>query len=560
MVARFLWIVFLLGICCQPLWAESASHDVSYSVSYFREASDTPLSLSQVKQRFQAGRGQTPKQDFLSLGVSKRPTWVRLQIQNLTTMAQQRRLDAGQPWVDNLTIYLINHTGVLQKWVSGDHHVADQHLLPGVGFVFDMTIPPGKSELYIRGQSLDPLTLPIALLTPYEARSLDSQIHLISGIVYGILLALVGFNLILYSSLKQLDTLYYSIYISCFIIVNPSYNGYWFAWVYPNSLAITSYFTLIFMILHGVTGLIFVSNFLQFHKYRPKLNRGLQIYSAIAILTMAVFIITDQQLWATTLAFKFLAVTTLLMIFLGILHLKKTKDAWYFLIAISCSMLGLLITTLSVWGVLPYNYYSYNGAVFGVLFEAIILAMIVAYRLKAAEKERVTAEYLSAYDPLTNLLNRRTLMTNGTEALNLASHSQKPLSFVMMDLDHFKNINDSYGHQVGDAVLTHIAKLLKSHSRETDLLSRWGGEEMVILLPNTDAAQAHTYTEHLRLLISQTPLNYDDLTIKITASFGIATRTHNETLDELYQLADKRLYQAKHLGRNRVESAAGQTH
>lgn len=555
MVWRLLLVVFSLMTYCQTVWAEGEQHSLLSDVSYFHEDPNSPLSLQEVQQRFQSGQVQHPKQNFLSLGISKQATWIRLEVQNTTGEPQFQRLNAAQPWVDHLSVYLMNDSGLLKEWHSGDSLVADSHLLAGVGFVFDMTIPPGKSDILIRGQSLDPLTLPIALLDSYQSRTLDSQIHVTSGIVYGVLLALVGFNLVLYSSLKQLDALLYSIYISCFIIVNLSYNGYGFAWFYPNSLFIANHLTLIFMVFHGVSGLVFVSNFLEIRTRTPKLHLGLNIYNALGIIAMVVLISLQQHLLATTLAFKFLSLTTVIMIFLGIWNLGKTKDAWYFLGAVACSMLGLLITTLSVWGMLPYNYYSYNGAVFGVVFEAIILAVIVAYRLKDVEQKRATAEYLAAYDPLTNLFNRRSLMSAGTKLIHFADQSKKPLSFVMMDIDHFKTVNDTYGHQVGDQALIHIANLLRSNTRATDTLSRWGGEEMVILLPNTNASQALAYTEHLRLTIAQTPLIHEGQEIKLTASFGIATRKKFETLDELYQRADKQLYLAKRQGRNRVEPA-----
>ncbi|QMV16400.1 sensor domain-containing diguanylate cyclase [Vibrio spartinae] len=557
MMVRFVLIIFLMTIYCQNAFAATGHHNsiptLLTDVTYFHEDSTTPLSFAQAEQHFRSGENQHPPQDFMSFGINKRATWIKLNVQNHTHVEQYRRLNAAQPWVDSLAIYLVNDQGVIQTWHSGDEQVADSHLLPGVGFVFDMKLPPGQSQIFIRGQSLDPLTLPIALLDAYQSRTLDAQIHVTSGILYGILLALVGMNLVLYLSIKQLDALFYSLYISCFIIVNISYNGYGFAWLYSNSLFIENNLTLIMMVFHGVSGLVFVSHFLRIHQHSPKLNLTLLIYSGLGILTMVTLISLNMHLWATKFAFKFLSLTTMLMILLGVLNLNKTKDTLYFLIAVMCSMLGLLITTFSVWGVIPYNYYSYNGAVFGVVFEATILAVIVAYRLKDFEQQRITAEYLSSYDPLMNLFNRRSFMAAGHQCIQQSNRTKKILSFVMMDIDHFKQINDTYGHHIGDLTLSHIAKLLKRHTRENDIIARWGGEEMVILLPDTNAEQALAYTEHLRATIAATPFRDEAQDIQITASFGIATRMNGESLETLYQLADKRLYQAKQQGRNRVE-------
>ncbi|SJN55541.1 putative diguanylate cyclase YcdT [Vibrio ruber DSM 16370] len=556
-MVRFVLIIFLMAGYCQITLAATDHHNripsLLTGISFFHEETLTPLSLAQAEQRFRFGEIQHPTQDFMSFGIHRNATWIKLDVNNQTQNKQYRRLNAAQAWVDHLAVYLVNDQGLIQAWHTGDNQVADSHLLPGVGFVFDMRIPPGKSEIFIRGQSLDPLTLPIALLDAYQSRSLDAQIHVTSGILYGVLLALVGMNLVLYFSIKQLDTLFYSLYISCFIIVNISYNGYGFAWLYPNSLLIENHLTLIMMIFHGVSGLVFVSNFLRIHQTAPRLNRLLLIYSGLGILVMLFLIGFSMHLWATKFAFKFLSLTTMIMILLGVLNLNKTKDTRYFLIAVICSMLGLLITTLSVWGIIPYNYYSYNGAVFGVVLEAIILAVIVAYRLKDVEQQRITAEYLSSYDPLTNLFNRRSFMAAGHQCIQQSNRTQRPLSFVMLDIDHFKKINDTHGHHIGDLALIHIAGLLKRDTRKHDIIARWGGEEIVILLPDTNPEQALAYTENLRLIIAQTPFRHEEQDIQITASFGIATRLNDESLETLYRLADKRLYQAKQQGRNRVE-------
>lgn len=144
-------------------------------------------------------------------------------------------------------------------------------------------------------------------------------------------------------------------------------------------------------------------------------------------------------------------------------------------------------------------------------------------------------------------------MAAGHQCIQQSNRTKKKLSFVMMDIDHFKQINDTYGHHVGDLALSHIAELLKRHTRENDIIARWGGEEMVILLPDTNAEQALAYTEHLRATIAATPFRHEAQDIQMTASFGIATRINAEALETLYRLADKHLYRAKQQGRNRVE-------
>jgi diguanylate cyclase (GGDEF)-like protein len=123
------------------------------------------------------------------------------------------------------------------------------------------------------------------------------------------------------------------------------------------------------------------------------------------------------------------------------------------------------------------------------------------------------------------------------------------LSIVFFDIDHFKNVNDTYGHLVGDEVLRHIARLVKSTLRQSDMVARWGGEEFILLLPDTPLDSAARVAENLRAIIEHETF---DVVEHISCSFGVSVLRENETDDELLQRVDELLYQAKTRGRNRV--------
>lgn len=166
---------------------------------------------------------------------------------------------------------------------------------------------------------------------------------------------------------------------------------------------------------------------------------------------------------------------------------------------------------------------------------------------------------LATYDGLTQLMRRSAfdaiLQTEGQRSRRYS----RPFSLIMLDIDHFKKLNDTYGHQVGDLVLKKLAGTLKSSLRHTDTASRYGGEEFSILLPETSDSAALVVAENLRSRIEGLDLNLDGTpAIKITASLGIYTSGAGETLtnEELYERADAALYRAKVAGRNRVEAAA----
>ncbi len=158
-------------------------------------------------------------------------------------------------------------------------------------------------------------------------------------------------------------------------------------------------------------------------------------------------------------------------------------------------------------------------------------------------------EEKSKTDALTGAFNREGI----EEAIRIGlwewRSQKKPLSLIMIDIDHFKKINDQYGHAVGDNVLSTLSQLVKDHIRNNDLFARWGGEEFVLVCRNTKIEQALLIAEKTRELIAS--YEFSD-GVRVTASFGVATLHAHETLEQLFSNADKALYQAKHDGRNKV--------
>jgi two-component system, cell cycle response regulator len=162
---------------------------------------------------------------------------------------------------------------------------------------------------------------------------------------------------------------------------------------------------------------------------------------------------------------------------------------------------------------------------------------------------------LARRDPLTGVLNRRTFYEVLEREWNRCVRYQRPLSCVMVDVDFFKKINDTYGHLVGDHVLKFLAQSLEGQSRCPDYLCRWGGEEFCILLPETDEEGACVWAERCRSAIAEAEFSSDRHSVAMTASFGVAEQQHEmRKPDELLARADQALYAAKKAGRHRVVS------
>lgn len=171
------------------------------------------------------------------------------------------------------------------------------------------------------------------------------------------------------------------------------------------------------------------------------------------------------------------------------------------------------------------------------------------------KKAKRIAEAMAYRDELTGLNNRRAFFDMGHRAFKQSVRFSHPISVVMMDLDHFKNINDTYGHAAGDEVLKVICNRIRQLMREIDIVARMGGEEFAFLLPETANNEAIKLTERIRLEIENTIVKYEENEIKITASFGVCScKTGGETLDTMLTKADEVLYIAKRKGRNQTKS------
>jgi diguanylate cyclase (GGDEF)-like protein len=187
-------------------------------------------------------------------------------------------------------------------------------------------------------------------------------------------------------------------------------------------------------------------------------------------------------------------------------------------------------------------------------------------RIIELEKEISQLKSRLTTDELTKILNRRGLIEilrpwAREVAYQLANPDRRKalivraLSLVFADIDHFKNVNDTYGHLAGDLALKSVAKILRENVREIDIVGRYGGEEMVIGLIGANLADSKKIAEQLRTKIANTPIKFRDQMIKVTASFGVATLSADLNLEELIKNADEALYRAKNSGRNKVVTA-----
>jgi two-component system cell cycle response regulator len=193
--------------------------------------------------------------------------------------------------------------------------------------------------------------------------------------------------------------------------------------------------------------------------------------------------------------------------------------------------------------------------------DAVIKAAVASIQraqvIETAKEENARLEALAHTDPLTQALNRRALTQRLASELDRARRYEGVIALLMIDLDHFKRINDTYGHLVGDDVLREFAIILTSAVRSVDMVARYGGEEFVVVLPETGAEGAIAFAERIRERIEAHAFRSGDrLTLRLTTSIGVATfpSSRVESVEDIFSRADAALYRAKAEGRNRVRA------
>jgi len=198
----------------------------------------------------------------------------------------------------------------------------------------------------------------------------------------------------------------------------------------------------------------------------------------------------------------------------------------------------------------------------GVFSLGVVLLFLMYRIMKAREKAVTEITHYATYDPLTQLLNRRIFFEQLKAAIHTATRHTQPLSLCVCDLDKFKGVNDTFGHQAGDTILTHFSSILNKSKRTEDIVGRLGGDEFVLFFPNTKAKDAMLLLERIRSEIEQKTFSgQDGRSFSITATFGVAELNHESPdQDDFLDQADKALYIAKDNGRNQAHYIEKSTH
>lgn len=229
---------------------------------------------------------------------------------------------------------------------------------------------------------------------------------------------------------------------------------------------------------------------------------------------------------------------------MGVLRLASGyRPARYFMLAWTALIFSVIVYVLKVFGVLPRTFFTENGFQIGSIIEMVLLSLALGSRMTELKQQSHT-------DALTEIGNRRRFDDVFPVEFERAQRNKQPLALLMIDIDYFKKLNDTFGHDAGDQALRAVATTIKTLTRKPMLPCRFGGEEFAVILPRTDSAAAKIVAERIRQTIAEKPMAKREVTVSV----GVASTDmgHFTSSRAIMNAADECLYLAKEMGRNRV--------
>lgn len=397
------------------------------------------------------------------------------------------------------------------------------------------------------------------LYTPEAFRKHGINISLLIGFCLGVLAAMLLYNLVLFLFVRDRYYFFYILYVffllswqsillGLFRYLWPSWGGRMIRAVLPLGAGMLFF------------GIVFAVVFLNTRDTAPRHDKVLKILAAGIVAAMLLSFVGN--FWTANYLIYFLAQISSLAVFSAAIASLRAgfRPARYYLVAVSVVLFAALIFFLRFYGLLPNNIFTMHAVLFGSAAESVLLSFALGHRIRLMryEEERLrvsekSLQAISITDDLTGLYNRRFLNAALSKSIASAKRTGATLSLLMLDVDHFKRYNDTYGHPQGDRVLMALGQLLTQSLRGGDVACRYGGEEFVIILNQTDRNTALEAAERIRSNFEQTPFQpLKNKTISMTVSIGVAQWLPGENPDQILQRADLALYEAKQSGRNRV--------
>lgn len=613
------WLLRVLIQCGLILWSAAAFADSP--VLDIRRANEEPVSLTSYLSSLEdpshalnladvmnpqtAGRfvSDHPPAAALNFSYTRSAYWLRLQLHNPGTETLERILEISYASLSHIQFFE-PESGGYRALTTGTVYPFGTRPHRNRNFVFPVSVKGQSTETYyFRLESTTPILVPGRLWEPAQFQRHERNDYLTQAWYFGVVTAMVLFNLLLFIGLRDTVYLLYVSFVSCFALALAAEKGVAKEFLWPDALQWSDTAIYAGYSLAVGFGLIFMQVMLGTRQAIPALHKWIKGFAGFMLATPVLFFVS-LPVFAKPAVMLYTGAVVLILSVGVYCAFKRLRSAVFFVAAFTMICLGGFVTGLSLLGWIPANWLTINAMQFGSVTEMLLLAFALADRfnmirrekekaqaealqaeqllvenLKSSEKiledrvkvrtaelsesnaaltaanleleeKRRELEKLSATDRLTSLSNRLMLDRVLEAELHRSQRYGTTFSLILLDIDRFKSVNDTHGHPVGDGLLVEISRILAVRVRDSDVVGRWGGEEFLIVCRDTPLEGASILAEKLRAKLMEHSF---PVVGRRTSSFGVAVSREGDTAASLIARADAALYRAKENGRNRVE-------
>jgi diguanylate cyclase (GGDEF)-like protein len=555
-------IILLLLFCFSLLYGNVhpkaidlsvSNHVIGQSLLEYEDITAT-MTLSKVR-KLSSDNFKPLNKSVVSHPFTNSAFWYQFKVVNNENSSLPRLMVFEPAWLDSVNITVISPQGQLKTYQGGNIYPYSKRELDHYLINFKHDFEPGISTVYLQVKTRDPFIVSLSILEESAFLSKQVKESIYIGLIYGGIAAMLFYNLFLFFGIKQRYYLYYVLFLSAFFVMNASYNGYTFMCFLSDHPTVQNWLQAAGIYLFTITALLFARSFLNLKKYHRALYK-ITAYLMFLIITIAVLTALFAGYHYHVMLSIILVISVSIYIFCVALYswIGGNRSARFFLLGAASGLIGTIITALTVMSFIPFTYMTYKANDFGMLIDAVLLSIALADRVKISLEKTRIVEKEAKTDVITGLLNRRAYSEiSYIEYQRLLRH-HRALTVIVFDVDHFKRVNDTYGHDAGDYILKSVGSIVKEVIREYDYAFRMGGDEFLLLLPETNEKQASVLAERIRTRIENKKLVDENRKFSVTASFGISqNRKIDTSIENLVKRADKALYKAKKAGRNTVE-------
>jgi diguanylate cyclase len=603
----------------QPVLVLTAQKQEYLLGTYFEYLEDPKgeLTFEQIRSSQYDSKFITGKQDILNFGMTDSVYWLRFRVRNDAPVTTKWQLELARPTINTIIIYIPEETDsqYVEKKTGFVHPFATREV-QNESFLFNLPIETGSEKLIYISVKDKVMDLPFRIWEIETLHERSQTNYMLMGLSFGALIIMFISNLLLTIMLWDKSYLYYSIFQISMIFCLAVLQGYTSRYLWPEQTQINTIIVPL-LVEFGLIGLLlFAGTFLQINEQTRAWRVPYQILLTTIVLSTipTPFIgakILDVILPMGLLVFIFAPMLAVRAWLNGYREARFYLLSWTVFLITGFSVILERMGLFTIAKLIPEQALQFS-CIYIVAFQSLALAdrfnlfkqetinaqtalmeqqqkalkltealtqtlerardgleekvlertqaltevnERLANEVRERERAQKEAELLARVDPLTGLFNRRHFSQLVELEFKSALRYKRPLSILIFDIDQFKKVNDTYGHQVGDKALVHVAEIFQQQARSSDILARYGGEEFIALLPETDSAAAQYSAERLRETLQDSPAQAGKQSIPLTISIGIAgMEIYNglEDFEELLKEADEALYQAKNSGRNKV--------